>query len=279
MRRGVTEVFGAETTLGGAGRRFVGSTDLRGQGVQYPITHLGPFILVEEALGIMGPGMPPFGSHPHAGLAVLSYVAEGGRWRSLCNQPGFEHVEFGPGEGLLTNAGRGAAHDEHSVGEGEHAMLQLILRLPASRRGMAPTIRKLVPAEVAPGVLRLLDREALAGTGLDVTVTRVTISAEAVVEVAVDPAHTLGFVYVRSGELLLDGQTVAAEHVAVLAAEGEALVLEGTCDVYVGTAAPLEEAWVKLLGHDGFVVAADEHAAQALLREYAADRAGFGRRD
>ncbi len=280
MKRSISRVVPAKSTFGGMGRRFVGSTDLMGQGTEFPIADIGPYIMVEEGRGIVGPGNPPIGLHPHAGLIAISYVPRGDRWTSLSNLPGSEEVNFAAGDVLLTRIGRGGIHCEESAGEGEHELFQLVLRLPASHREVPSQITVVRPKKLEPGVLQLVNRDSLAGTGLDVTLTHCTIPSKGTVELAVPPSHSIGFLYVHSGELQIGDQTVQSEHMAVLSSEGSSLELassrEAGCQVYVGTAVPVDDEWVKLLGHNGFVVAADKASAEAKLEEYAADPASFG---
>ena len=91
-------------------------------------------------------------------------------------------------------------------------------------------------------------------------------------------SHRTGFVYVREGAIALGEHTIAARQVAVL---GDGATLEPTAsdtdaDFLVGTGAPLDEPWTKLLGHNGFVIASDEAEADALLQAYEARGPAFG---
>lgn len=268
---------------GGILRRVVGSTDARGQGVEFALADVGPFILLDDARGLEGPNQPPFGAHPHAGLVALSIVPDGGSWQSRANVPGMEYLAFGEGQVVMTVAGRGIVHDETSVGDGAHGMLQLILRLPAARRDTAPTIAAWTPTEVAPGVHRLFDPTRLAIAGLDAAAYRCRMGPGQRATLPVPTSHTTGFVYPRDGSVGIGGHALPEHGVAELGADGDQLELtaEGDrpIDCLVATAAGLPEPWAKLLGHEGFVVAADEAAAAAKLAEYRRDGDRFGQRE
>jgi redox-sensitive bicupin YhaK (pirin superfamily) len=274
-------ILDALPRMGGTLTRLVGSTDAHGGGTDFAIPDLGPFILIEDARGIVGPDQPPFGEHPHAGLVVASYVAEGGPWRSRANAEGYEDVSFGAGDVVITCAGRGIRHDERTVGAGDHAMTQIILRLPAARRDVRASVVKHSPVTIAEGVRRLFDRDSFGDLGLDAAFHHVTLESNRSARLSVDPAHAVGFVYARTGSVRLGDATLEQGQMAVLTAEGEVLELaaahDAGADALVGTGAPLDEPWAKLLGHEGFVVGADADAVEALMDRYADDPEGFGR--
>lgn len=260
--------------------RIVGSTDVRGEGTHFAISDLGPFVLVGVARGIEGPGLPPFGRHPHAGLVAISHVPIGS-WHSHSNVPGQEDISMEQGDVLVTLAGRGITHDEISVGAGDHELTQIILRLPAEYRDASPALWLAKPAQVAEGVLRLFDRDLLAAAGVDAVGYHLRIPPGERIELDVEAAHTTGFVYARSGSVAVSGERIAQHDVAVLGARGAALVLQADdnepAECLVGLGAPIEEEWVKRLGHNGFVVAADAPSAEACLGAYEGDPQGFGK--
>ena len=276
----IDQLVEARAIFSGNGRRVIGSTDVRGNGTEFAVPELDPFVLVDDARGIDGPDMPPFGRHPHAGLVAVSYIIDGGPWRSWCNLPGAEHHAFGAGDVLITNAGGGAVHDERTVGDGAHAMLQVILRLPESHREIEASVSPLLAEEGAENVRRIVGAEHLRPMGIDASVHYCTPPAGHSVEVAVPATQTAGFVFTRAGSVTLAEEHIPEDHVALLDEPPHALRITaaggGPAQVIIGLGAPHDEPWAKLLGHNGFVVAGDEAAAAAKLDAYAREGEQFG---
>lgn len=279
-RSPVVRVLEAGRALGGRLARVVGSLDLEGKGTRFDLAEVGPFVLVDDARGLDGPDLPPFGAHPHAGLVALSYVASGGPWRSRANAPGAEEIPFGAGDVLVTVAGRGAVHDERTEGPGLHEMTQIILRLPARRADVAASVTRIAPERIAPSVLRLFGPSTLAPLDLDAAAYHVVLAPGDDATITLPASQRAGFAYTRGGAAHVAGVAVTADHVAELAPDGSPLVIEASddrgADLLLGVGAPLDEPWVKLLGHDGFVVAPSEDAARALMAAYAHERERFG---
>lgn len=260
--------------------RVVGGTDARGHGTAFAIRDVGPYLLVGDARGIMGPGQPPFGDHPHAGLIAVSHVPDGGPWESRANVPGSEVIPFAAGDVLMTFAGRGIVHDETTVGDGEHHMLQIILRLPTAMRDAPASVGRWRPPQMVSGVTCLFDGERLRDVSIEAAAYHVRLPAGQSVELTLHDAHRTGFVYARNGSVEVSGVPLQPMDVAVLGAQGKLLTLSAVdddCECLIGVGAPIEEPWAKLLGHNGFVVAADEAGAAALLDRYGKLRARFGR--
>jgi len=275
-----TRVLPALSQADGTLRRLVGGVDARGGGTTFPIMEVGPFILVGEARDLMGAEQPPFGAHPHAGLVALSHVPSGAPWESRANVPGLELLPFTVGDVVMTLAGRGIVHDEPTVGDGAHDLLQIILRLPAETRDAAAAIRRWRAVRLADGVSRLFNSEQLVETGLDAAAYLVRVPAGGSVELELSSAHTAGFVYARSGCVDVSGRRLQPHDVAVLGSEGDVLWLAADCDheveCLVAVGAPVAGPWAKLVGHNGFVVAADEAGAAAALARYGRDGSRFG---
>lgn len=299
----------AKAKMGGRLMRVVGSLDPLGQGTEFPIPHLGAFVMVEDARRLPGPGVPDFGMHPHSGLLACSYIPEGGPWEALSNLSGAERERLEASQVAMLAARRGVVHDEHTGSEGEHSIVQIILRLPSARWELDSSLRVSSATIVAQGddagedagedagagagadvaaaawrLTRIFDAETLGEPGLDASMYRVEAGAGARVRVPLAAAHDELFVYVREGPVSCAGRRWETGTVLHFdrdsGCEGalELSSLSGsTCDVLVGSSAALAEVWVKRLGHDGFVVAADLEAARAKLEAFARDPATFGR--
>lgn len=279
MLRQVVELVPSLPQMGGRIRRVIGSTDARGQGTPFAIADVGPFVLFGVADGLQGPELPPFGVHPHAGLVAVSYVPTGGPWRSKSNVPGQEHLPLDQGEVLVTLSGRGIAHDEVTVGDGAHALVQIILRQPASHRDVPAALWGVRPVAIADGVWRLFDRGVLKRAGVDATCYHVRLPPRGVLDLPVDSGHRSGFAFAHRGAVSVSGRRLEEHSVAVLGPVGDGLRLEAEeapVDCIVGFAAPHEEPWAKLLGANGFVIARDDAGAQAKLAEYGRDPERFG---
>lgn len=263
--------------LGGLLRRLVGSVDHLGQGTEFELAEIGPYILIEDASGIEGPDQPPFGAHPHCGLTAVSWIPAGGTWRSPTNALDSTELSVNAGEVLVTCAGRGVVHDERTASEGTHELIQIILRLPQARRGDAAWLRKHSAQRIDEHTVRVFDPEALSGTDIDATAYHVTLGADE--ETALDiPDRYVGFAYVRRGTARVDGLEIEEGALAVLRPDHGTLHLDAVTEaqVFVGLGAPIDEPWAKLLGNEGFVVAADADGAAAKMAEFEGDPERFG---
>lgn len=277
----VSRIVDARQHAGGALRRVIGSTDARGQGTEFEIADLGPFVLVEDALGIQGPGQPTFGAHPHSGLVAVSHIVSGGDWRASSNVPGAEALMASAGDVVVTHAGRGIVHDERTAGDGRHDLMQLILRLPSSCAERAASVFRRPTRVLSDTTQVLLERDVLSFCDLDVTVYHCQIPPNSQTEIRFEEAHELGFLYVRRGGLHVAQAGLEAGQVGVLEQLPAALTLKAEgeeVECVIGAAAAVREPWVKLLGHNGFVVAPSVARAEAKLREYERDPQGFGQR-
>ena len=89
------------------------------------------------------------------------------------------------------------------------------------------------------------------------------------------------YIYTYTIGLSVCGTALAAREVAVLVlSPGEGIEVKAAAgspaDAYVATAAELDEPWVKLLGHNGFLIAGTEGEAEALMQLYAECGDTFG---
>lgn len=268
-----------DSLAGGKLCRVIGGLDAKGQGHAFPINDLGPFLYVEDAQSIVGPGQPPFGMHPHAGILAVSYVPAGDPWESLTNAPGAEKLPILAGKGLLSCAGRGVVHDEHTTGDGPHQIFQIVLRLPSSQHSHEAWIDPFEAIEVSDGVYKIFDAETLRTSGLQATLFHGSLTPQASFAYTPEDGYSAAFVYTRHGSLDVAGETIPAGHLAILSNDGTIEISNPTpapCEFLCGAGVPIPEDWVKLLGHNGFVVAANLQDAEAKLQEYAQSPATFG---
>ena len=238
--------------------------------------HFGPMVLPPGS----DAGFPP---HPHRGFQTLTYLLQGAfRHRDSTGGAGL----LSPGGAQLMNAGAGIVHEEMPVPEhlesgGAIEGVQLWINLPRASKGSAPGYTDLQPESmpwqaVPGGRLR-----ALAGAWLGVLGPVRTPARIAYAHLELEPgagfAHALpagwtAAVAVLYGEVVIEGQALAADQVGILSAEGEGLILSsaGGASLMLLAGEPLGEP----IAHSGpFVMNTREELEQA-YGDYQAGRMG-----
>lgn len=66
--------------------RVIGTVDFKGQGTVHEVADVNPFILMDDPPLIAKKGLPPFGTHPHHGLQVISLIWSGSIYSKLAHQ-------------------------------------------------------------------------------------------------------------------------------------------------------------------------------------------------
>jgi redox-sensitive bicupin YhaK (pirin superfamily) len=219
--RPVERLVTGQATQDGAGVKL---TRVLTQNLQ---RRLDPFLML-DAFGTDNPGdyIGGFPDHPHRGFETVTYMLDG-RMR---------HRDSAGHEGLLSSggvqwmtAGRGVIHSEMPEQEaGRMEGFQLWLNLPAKDKMCAPWYRD-IPSDEIP---QLLTREGvtvrvIAGRshGIEGAMQRqatqplyldLHLPADAVFEQPL-PEDRNAFVYVYRGGLVLCGQNVPRQRMAVLA--------------------------------------------------------------
>jgi quercetin 2,3-dioxygenase len=228
---------------------IVGQPTSDGAGVRLTrvLTHdlqrrLDPFLML-DAFGSDRPDdyIAGFPDHPHRGFETVTYMIAG---RML-------HRDSAGHEGLLQNggvqwmtAGRGVIHSEiPQQQEGVMEGFQLWLNLPAERKMCPPSYRDFQQAELpryrtpagvevtviaghSAGVAGAVTREGTEPLYLDIH-----LPAGAQFEQALAPPHN-AFVYVYRGGVVVAGQAVPAQRMAILdnAPDADGVVIEASQD-------------------------------------------------
>ena len=218
--RGVERVIAGQATSDGAGVKL---TRVLTQNLQ---RRLDPFLML-DAFGTDNPGdyIGGFPDHPHRGFETVTYMLDG-RMR---------HRDSAGNEGLLSSggvqwmtAGRGVVHSEMPEQEaGRMEGFQLWLNLPAKDKMCAPWYRDIPAAEIpqlrtpegvtvrliagrSHGVDGAMQRDATQPLYLDLE-----LPAGASFDQALPASHN-AFVYVYRGGLVIDGQAVPRQRMAIL---------------------------------------------------------------
>ena len=236
---------------------------------------LDPFLML-DAFGSDNPDdyIAGFPDHPHRGFETVTYMIAGR----------MQHRDSAGHEGLLENggvqwmtAGRGVIHSEIPQQEaGVMEGFQLWLNLPAKDKMSAPWYRDFAAADLphfvtdagadvtviageSHGVAGAVTREATAPLYLDLHLPAGARFAQPL------PAGHNAFVFVYRGEVRIDGKTLPANRMAILANEAEAdgVVIEasGTARVLLIAGQPLHEA---IAQYGPFVMNTDQEIYQAL---------------
>ena len=237
--RTVERLVVGKATSDGAGVRL---TRVLAQSLQ---RRLDPFLML-DAFGSHNPEdyIAGFPDHPHRGFETITYMIAG-RMR---------HRDSAGHEGLLENggvqwmtAGRGVIHSEiPQQEEGVMEGFQLWLNLPARDKMTAPWYRDFAAAELphfvtdagvaatviageSHGVTGAVTREATAPRYLDLHLPAGARFAQPL------PGEYNAFVYVYRGEVVIAGNPVSAQHLAILAndAQADGVVIEAATDAKV----------------------------------------------
>ena len=218
--RGIERIVTGQATSDGAGVKL---TRVLTQDLQ---RRLDPFLML-DAFGTDNPGdyIGGFPDHPHRGFETVTYMLDG-RMR---------HRDSAGHEGLLASggvqwmtAGRGVIHSEMPEQEaGRMEGFQLWLNLPAKDKMCAPWYRDIPAAEIpqlrtpegvtvrliagrSHGVDGAMQRDATQPLYLDLE-----LPAGASFDQALPASHN-AFVYVYRGGLVIDGQAVPRQRMAIL---------------------------------------------------------------
>lgn len=276
--RSVERLIAGQATSDGAGVKL---TRVLTQDLQ---RRLDPFLML-DAFGSDDPDdyVAGFPDHPHRGFETVTYMIAG-RMR---------HRDSAGHEGLLESggvqwmtAGRGVIHSEiPQQADGVMEGFQLWLNLPARDKMMAPWYRDFkagdlprfvtgrgvavtVIAGSSHGVTGAVTRDASAPIYLDLH-----LPAGARFDQALPVGHN-AFVYVYRGQVSIAGQTVPAQHMALLAneaqADGVVMVAGADARVLLLAGRPLKEP---IAQHGPFVMNTQQELHQA-VRDFREGRLG-----
>lgn len=283
--RRVAQIIAASSTMEGGG--FEVYRPFPGQVADW----FDPFLLLDE----MAPhnrapgeaiGAPP---HPHRGFETVTYILQG---EVEHRDSAGHHGVIGPGDVQWMTAGDGIVHSEMpstriqregGVGHG----LQLWVNLPASLRRTPPKYQALLAddmasvsgqgwtAEVVAG--SMLGAAGPAATHTPMGFARVTIQPDSTLHVPTTEGHT-ALVYAFAGTATVGpaGDELRAHHLAVLADDGGAIVLDIAADAsepfdcVVLTGAPIGEPMVR---YGPFVMNTSDEI-EAAISDFNAGRMG-----
>jgi len=209
------------------------SKDLGGFGVRRVlpasmVRSVGPFVFFDE----MGPAEFSKGQginvrpHPHIGLATVTFLFEG----EILHRDSLGYVQpIQPGAVNLMTAGRGIVHSERTspelleTGQRLHG-LQVWMALPEDKQELQPSFthypQESLPIIESEGVLTTVIIGSHEGEVSPVEVHAetiyLTLSISAGTLHELDIEHDQVAIYVVSGEVRVDGDTVNASELAVL---------------------------------------------------------------
>jgi redox-sensitive bicupin YhaK (pirin superfamily) len=219
--RGIERVLAGQAVMDGAGVRI-------NRVLTQPLQRrLDPFLML-DVFGSDRPGdtIAGFPPHPHRGFETVTYMLAG-RMRHR-DSAGNEGLVTGGGVQWMT-AGRGVIHSEMPEQE-EGAMegFQLWLNLPAFEKMTAPWYRDIPAAELprleldsgaqvtviagtSHGVTGAVQRDATEVLYLDVALPAGATFAQPL------PTGHNAFLYVYHGDVAIEGRSVPAQRMAILA--------------------------------------------------------------
>ena len=184
-------------------------------------------VLVVDDFRVSG---QPFGPHPHAGFAAVTYVFEDSKADLRSRDSLGNDVVVGPGGIVWTQAGSGVLHEELPAPMGRELHgLQVFVNVRSNNKLAAPRVLKLESPEV-PEWRHKSDRvRVVVGTYADVSSPLVPdepfdlfeVEIARTLSLSLKPAHT-AVVYVREGEAIV---VVGAREQKL--AEGRAVILHG----------------------------------------------------
>lgn len=226
------------------------------------------------------------GAHPHRGFETVTIVYDGEvSHRDTTGAGG----TIGPGDVQWMTAGSGLLHEEYHGDAyarrgGRLEMIQLWVNLPAADKMVTPAYQGItndrIPQVHLPdeaGTLRVIagrygDVAGAAHTFTPMNVWDMRLQTGGRVSLELPAGHTTAL-FVLSGMIRVDGQTVGPAELAVMEREGTELAFEATQDsvVLLLGGQPLNEP---VVGHGPFVMNSREEIEQA-MRDFSAGR--FGR--
>lgn len=217
---------------------------------------LDPFLML-DFFGSESPEdyIAGFPDHPHRGFETITYMLAG-RMRHR-DSYGHEGVLESGGVQWMT-AGRGIIHSEIPEQEaGEMRGLQLWLNLPASEKMCPPGYRDLpvseLPVVESPGVRAIVIAGSFAAVAGPIQraatqplLVDFSLTAGVRVEHTLPASHHVAC-YVYAGQASINGQTIEQGCLAVLAQDGEGVVIEAleAAQVFLLAGQPLQEPIVQ----------------------------------
>ncbi|VXC37478.1 Pirin-like protein CC_3178 [Burkholderia sp. 8Y] len=190
---------------------------------------VGPFIFFDHigpATLVPGKGLD-VQPHPHIGLATVTYLFDG----AIMHRDSVGSVQkIVPGDVNWMTAGRGIVHsertpdEERAAGQTMHG-IQTWVALPVASEEAEPSFEHHAAATL-PQIERAgVTLRVIAGTAFGATAPTRTFSPTLYVaahfapgsELTLDTEHEERGVYLVDGDLLIDGETLPAQQMAVLA--------------------------------------------------------------
>ena len=273
--------------------RVIGSVDIDGNGTTHEITHVDPFIFLDDAI-IEGELPASFNKHPHAGLTAVTYLLEGTAhaWDNIHGAtPDLNHA----GGVYCVDAARGIVHGEAPIeGMRKIRLFQMwynpgIYDLPLPQASH----QLFQPNDLPVYEDTQLRAKIIIGSGFGLASPVHTRWPIQYLHIKLAPRQTYilqihdpiwqGFIYVISGRGKFGINEVSGEpqQCLVLGSEAETSIqIENLNDepltFIMATGKPHHKAFVKLLGHGGAIVADTEAHARTLMHEYETKTALFG---
>lgn len=238
---------------------------------------VSPFLLLDHiGPGRLLPTARPGGvnAHPHRGFETVTLVFAG----ELAHRDSHGGGGLvGPGEVQWMTAASGIVHEERfspafSARGGPFEMIQLWINLPASHKMIPAAYQHLTVAQVpvvplpGGGQVRVVAGRFAQATGPAHTHTRMqlldaTLPAGQSLSVTTEPDDT-ALVYLRTGQLVVSGETLDAQGLAVLSSReaGFTVTAREASQLLVLTGQPLDEP---INGHGPFVMNTYDEILQA----------------
>ena len=258
-------------------------------------TEISPFLMLDYAASYdFPPGGAPqsgprgVGEHPHRGFETVTIVYQG---ELEHRDSGGNRGKIGPGDVQWMTAASGVVHEEFHTADfmhrgGAFEVAQLWVNLPA-RVKMSPPRYQAITSDQIPvvaladgaGKARVIAGELSEVRGPAQTFTPVAVwdlelAAGRVIELAVPDGHS-AMALVRRGAVVVGGEAVGANELAVLERAGAGMRIECQEDAMVLVLAgePIDEP---VVAQGPFVMNTREEIRQAIV-DYQAGRMGsFG---
>ena len=275
--------------------RVIGTVDIDGQGTKHAIADIDPFIFLDDAT-IQGELNSSFKKHPHTGLAAVTYLLEGTAhaWDNIHGAtPDLNHA----GGVYCVDSGSGIVHGEAPIeGVRKVRLLQMWFNPGLDQLPLPKASYQLFQPDQLPIYQdEQLWAKVIIGTAFDLGSPVASRWPIQYLHLKLSPHHQFtmnipseswqGFMYIIHGQGKFGNNEIIGQPMDCLVLGSELSneiqvenTSEQTLEFIFATGKPHQQAFAKLLGHGGAIVADTAENARKWMQTYENDPTHFGQK-